>query len=154
MDLNINVEELLKKLEEQHKEHKTTSEEVEDLFAQQKEILRGMLEKLKPVYSWYSDNGFVFTHPTIKVRSPFGPILGYDQEENEVIVFNIEKNYPERVYLNNTENRKFYSLYNLVRDGFFSDAVNGLQYLEKMLENYVYMNNEYIKKLKAQIEQI
>jgi hypothetical protein len=154
MDLNINVEDLLQKLEQQYEEHEATSREIEDLLDQQLELLKGMLEKLKPVYSWYFEKGLVFTHPTIKVRSPYGPILGYDQGENEFIVFNIQKNHAERVYLHDNKERRFYSLYELVRDGFFSDAVNGLRYLEKMLENYVYKNNEFIQKLRAQIEQI
>jgi hypothetical protein len=154
MDLNINVEDLLQKLEQKYKEHETTSREIEDLLDEQLGLLKSILEKLKPIYSWYFKKGLVFTHPTIKVRSPLGPILGYDRKENEVIVFNIQKNHPEKVYLHDNKVRKFYSLYELVRDGFFSDAVNGLQYLGKMLEIYVNENNEYIKELKAQIEEI
>jgi hypothetical protein len=111
---------------------------IEDILDEQLGLLKSMLEKLKPVYSWYFKKGLVITHPTIKIRSPLGPILGYDQKENEVIVFNIQKN----LYLHDNKVRKFYSLYELVRDGFFSDAVNGLQYLGKMLENYVNENNE------------
>ncbi len=61
MDLNINVEDLLQKLEQQYKEHETTSREIEDLLDEQLGLLKSMLEKLKPIYSWYFKKG-LFLH--------------------------------------------------------------------------------------------
>jgi hypothetical protein len=89
---------------------------IEDILDEQLGLLKSMLEKLKPVYSWYFKKGLVITHPTIKIRSPLGPILGYDQKENEVIVFNILS---RRIYIYTTTKCESFTVYtSLLETGF------------------------------------
>lgn len=148
------MEELLEKLKSQHEEHKKTSGEIESLIQEQIETLKDLLEQYKPVYEWYKENSFVFTHPDFNIHSGTGPILGYIEKENEVIVFNVNKRNFERVYLHDNEERKGYNLYSLVRDGHFETAKTGILYLERMLENYLERNHKTIDKLKSELEEI
>lgn len=150
--MDINVEKILDKLENQHEEHKQSVGEIERLINNQVELLKNSLEKFKPIYTWYKENNFMFTHPTIKLRSGTGPIMGFDQEENEVIVFSIEKGRPERIYLHDNDERKFYPLRKVVTDGYFESAMEGLLYLESMLENYLLRNQNAINTNKASLE--
>lgn len=147
-----NVESLLETLKAQHEEHKATTKEIDYLLEREAEILQHLLVEYKPVYQWYHQIGFVFTHPSIKLRSTSGPILAFDDKENEVIVFNVEKGYPERVYLHDNETRKSYPLHKLVRDGHFKSAKSGILYLESMLANYVQRAQESVNKLKLELE--
>jgi hypothetical protein len=152
--MQINVEELLRKLEEQKEEHSSVRKEIEFLVDQQAKTLHEQLKELKPVYEWYRSNHLVFTHPTIKVRSSSGPVLGFDEKDNVAIVYNVEKEQPEKIVLHDPDNRKFYHLHSLVEDGYFTDAMNGLRYLETMLESYISQSNSVIQRLKSQIEEI
>ncbi|MBM7606002.1 hypothetical protein JOC75_004030 [Metabacillus crassostreae] len=149
--MNLKTDELLVKLEEQHKVHQSTSEEIDDLVKKQNDYLDKLIIELQPVYEWYSKKEYMFTHPNLKLKSGSGPILGYDENENEVIVLNVEKKRIEKVYLHDNKERKPYSTYRLVKHGYFEDAVNGLMYLEIMLDNYISRNNDSLSDLKLEL---
>jgi hypothetical protein len=151
METVINVDNILSKIEEHHELHKQTTQELDQLWTKQQEVIKDLITKMKPVIDWYSSNGYIFTHPTIRLRSPYGPILGHDTHENEVIVYNVNKDFLEKIYVPDNEDRKHYSFLKLVKNGHFKDAYDGLMYLEYMMKNYVERNQEAIDELKADL---
>lgn len=151
---NLNVTQLLEELQKQRKEHSAAAEEIESLIIKQVTVLKDLLDSYKPVYQWYSDCGFLFKHPTLQYRSPSGLIMGYDNKENELYVFNIKQERVEKVNMYKTEVREFVSLRHIVEKGFFNDAVTGIKHLESMLKNYVNNSNEYIQTLKKELEEL
>ncbi|WP_430488926.1 hypothetical protein [Rossellomorea marisflavi] len=151
---NLDTNAILVKLEERKKEHKQTYDEVEFLQNQQYEIIQALLEKMRPVFEWYDNNRLVFTHPSIKLKSNSGPILGYVESEHQAIVYNVGEKRVEKVYLQSNSDTKKYLLYNLVRDGHFKEAYDGLMYLPNMINEYIDNNKRVIQKLKADVEEI
>lgn len=107
----------------------------EELYKQQEDLLTARLEASKPYIEWYRKKGLVFTHPTIKFQSNRGPILGFDNEDNSLFVYNPDKGLLE-VDLRTKETKNTFAL-RLIEEGYFEDAMKGLDYLETMIDGYV-----------------
>lgn len=151
--MQIKADELLEKLDALNKKRQETTKEMEELLSKQVSVLDSLLIDLEPVYEWYHNERYMFTHPYLEFRSDNGPILGFDEKDNSVIFFNIEKKFIEKVNIYDNDERKRLGTYQLVRQGYFKDAVSGLKYLNNMLENYIERNNKSISKLKQELEE-
>lgn len=151
MEKLFDVDGLLEKLEDQYDAHRNSTKKIEELLDEQEGIISEGLKESEPVYQWYKRKGFFFAHPTYKLRSASGPILGFDEKKEEVIVYDIEREGLQKVYIHDNSERKNYSTYNLVKEGYFEDAIVGIKYLEKMLEHYLEVTADEINKLKSEI---
>jgi hypothetical protein len=148
------VEQVLERLNAGIKVHATSYKQINDLRDKQVRILQEARTKVKPIAEWYKTHNFVFTHPDNNVRSPFGPVLGFDSKENFAIVWNLEKEFIEKVNLYSTDDRNFISDIKIIETGYFAQAMKGLNYLIDMLDVYNAGDREYIQKLEDEIKKI
>ncbi|GAB1798641.1 hypothetical protein [Priestia megaterium] len=150
--MELNAEAILTELNEQNELFNSSRNEVHSLYEQQSDYIQNLINQFKPIFDWYKGKSIRFTHPSLKVNSTAGPILGADENLNYAIVYNIGEEKLEKVTLYN-ENRESYFIYNLVRDGHFQNAVAGISYLTIMLEKYRKDLDKLALKLRNEIEE-
>ncbi|MFC7060811.1 hypothetical protein [Halobacillus seohaensis] len=149
MSITIQLEEL----EKIKKEHDDFVSKNKDLQKEQCEFLKELIEHYKPAMDWYKHK-FVFTHPTIAYRTSRGPILGFRDtgREDILIIYSVSNNQVEYVDLDDEDNVKRNSLWNVVEDGYFKDAVKGIRYLDIMLKDYLERVKGAHKNLSEELE--
>jgi len=125
--------------------------EIENIEKEQLKTLRELIDIYKPVMEWYRSH-FKFTHPNFNIRTTIGPILGYDDENEILTVYNIENDCVQYVNMFDTNDVKNISLLQVIKDGHFENAVIGIKYLEKMLEVYVETAEIALMKKKEQLK--
>lgn len=143
--------EKLKGLRDQFKEHQS---EAWDLENKQVEVIDKLIEDNKPIFQWIkNESDFFFTHPTLNYRSKAGPILGYQESDHRLVVYDVEKESLKITDIGEkyASDKPTISL-QLVRNGHFTTAVEGLTYIEEMFKEYVQRIAKTIDKLKKELD--
>lgn len=113
-------------------------------------LLAEKFKEQRPLISWYIKHRFTFTHPALpSYSSAGGPILGYDSETNELILYHIDKGFI-RLNMKSKEERNT-TLQHLVLEGHFKAAMEGFDHLNVMLDKYKSILEEENKKLESQV---
>ncbi len=151
----IEADKIIKKLEEEmHIYHKVT-EDYEKIMQDQINILKNIIEKYKPVMKWYLENNVVFKHPDLRIKNEIGPILGHDKKEDKLIVYYYEKRMIIKIkFTAPCKITEIYSLRDLIRDGFFLDALSGLKYIEVGYSKNIIKLRELMEEYKKNLKQI
>lgn len=105
-----------------------------ELQEKQEHLLFQKFEESKPLIEWYRKKRLLFTHPSIKHRTRLGAILGFDDEEYKLIIYNPDKGLL-KVNINNQEEKNMI-FEHLIRDDHFENAMEGLEYLKTMIDKY------------------
>ena len=134
-------------------EHKKATKAIEELTVKQANYIIDLIEKYLPICEWYKDNRFLFTHPDLTFSSSSGPILGFAQKTNELIIFNIRTNYLEKVNLSENKS-ELYNFNSLIKDGHFISAKTGILYVNIMLDTYLQNSLIHLDKMKRELKGI
>lgn len=106
-----------------------------EILEKQEQLLIQRCEESEPLIEWYKGKRIIFTHPSINFRSNRGPILGYDDKEDELIIYRPDKGI---LKINmRTKEEKFTYFLELVKHGHFETAMEGFDYLKVMIDKYV-----------------
>ncbi|TFJ90643.1 hypothetical protein [Lentibacillus salicampi] len=152
---NFDANDIIRKLEEDLSIYKEVTNQYEQIMNKQIKILNNTIEKYLPIMKWYIENNIVFKYPDLRLKSEIGPILGYNEKEDKLIVYYYEKRATVKVKTTTTRRIiEIYSPWNLIRDGFFLDALSGLKYLEIGYSLSIHKLKELMSSYKKDINQI
>jgi hypothetical protein len=143
MGIEIDSNEIIKSLEEVNEHYKVNRKKVESLLEEQRKLFKETVDSLTPAIQWINKNGYVFTHPTIKYQSGRGPIVGYDSKENLLFILNTDNKTVTEVDLYSKEESTL-PYWKFIEGYSFEDAMDGLLYVKKMINEY---NNEIQKSI-------
>lgn len=144
------------KIEELRKDYETINsnyEAINNLQREQRELLTLIIEQNRELMDWFVKNKVIFIDPTQTFQSPKGPILGYDEREGRLIVFDVKKEVIQMLDVDAPEYEpQNITLVKLVRDGHFVSAVNAIKYLIKQQKDIIEHQNELINDLKDDLD--
>lgn len=151
--MELKSQEIIGRLEVLNNNYKEYQAEVSRLISNQEKVIDELIEKNRPIFEWLRNNtDFYFTHPTLSYKSSKGPILGYQEEDHRLIVYDVDN---KRIVVTDIGEKdapdKTMITYQLVNNGHFTTTVEGLNYLEEMLESYVEGITKYVEKLKYEL---
>ncbi|WP_342538324.1 hypothetical protein MKY15_19685 [Sporosarcina sp. FSL K6-1540] len=121
-------------LDLKHESYMELSQRNTELQEKQEQLLLQRFEESKTIIEWYKEKRLIFTHPSINYRSSRGPILGFDDEESELIIYRPDKGLLKINMRTKEEKNAFFE--HLVRDGHFETAMEGFGYLKIMIDKY------------------
>lgn len=145
------IENLMQELNELDSKHKELETELDKIEKEQVQKLKDLIEFYKPVMMWYKER-YYFKHPVLPYRSRRGPILGYDNEEDNLIVYDINRDAVLYESLSYQDEFKTYPIWKVVKDGHFSNAMHGIKHLEVMLSDYIERINKKLEDKKYEIK--
>ena len=150
------VEKIIENIQELIKVYEERKDTYHELLDKQENTINYLIEKYKPVYDWIKNKAsYNFTHPTLNYRTTKGPILGYVEQDDRLIVYDVER---ERIVIcdigKKREEDTIINTRYLIENGYFVDAATGLKYLEKMFERYVSDISSTIEKLNDQLLEV
>lgn len=125
----------IEELDLKHESYVELSQRNAELQEKQEQLLLQRFEESKPLIEWYREKRLIFTHPSISYKSNRGPILGFDDDEYELIIYNPDKGLLKIDMSTKEEKHTFFE--HLVRDGHFESAMEGFVYLKVMIDRYV-----------------
>ncbi|PLR79698.1 hypothetical protein CVD25_06510 [Bacillus canaveralius] len=152
--MQIDTTSLLAKLKKEKLTLDSTIEEYNSLVLEQVHFLKGLISSYEPVYEWFKKEEIEFAHPEISIRTFIGPILGCDEDELELFVFDVNAKSVAKVYVNDPDDKENYNLSKLVREGYFLQAVEGLMYLESTLSQYNKHNKEVVEAARKELNKV
>ncbi|WJY28101.1 MULTISPECIES: hypothetical protein [Sporosarcina] len=136
-------------LEEQFEQYEIDSTTFTELQSRQKELIETSLEDAMPLIQWYHKKGLYFTHPTIERHTSRGPILGFDEARYELVVYDSHIGFL-RINLREKEEKRM-KLTDIVEDGYFETAMEGILFLQTMMGQYLDEVKEMNARLEAQL---
>lgn len=80
---------------------------------------------------WYVNNQVAFTHPRLRGKGFMnigGPIVGYDEHEGRLFIYNYQLKRFETVNIRNRADAKTKNLRILIEQGYFEDIVSGIKH--------------------------
>jgi len=143
-------EEVIAKFEEKERLYYSFVNTIEELSKKQENVLLQSFEEMKPLAEWYLEKNFVFTHPNLPFHSDNSLILGYNDRKNLLYIWNIEEGAIAEIDLNKNEKTRFVNLEFIVAEGYFETAMNGINYLNHMLDEYTLKAQNQIDKLETE----
>lgn len=151
-----NTEDILNKLKDLEKEYNKYQAEKQFLLIEQEKVIDELIEKNRPIFEWIRNKtDFFFTHPTLNYRTRKGPVLGYQEKDDRLIIYDVES---KRIKITDIGEKynpdKTMVTFQLVRNGYFTTAVKGLTYLEEMFENYVQRLTKSIEELNKELSDV
>ncbi|GAA5417378.1 hypothetical protein Pryu01_02441 [Paraliobacillus ryukyuensis] len=152
---NIETDKIIKKLEEEMHIYYKVTEDYEKIMQEQINILKNTIEKYLPVMEWYLENNVDFKHPDLRIKNEIGPILGHDEKEDKLIVYYFEKRIIIKIkFTAPFKITEIYSFWDLIRDGYFLDALLGLKYIEVGYSTNIIKLRELISEYNENLKQI
>ncbi|AID00395.1 hypothetical protein Q433_10055 [Bacillus subtilis subsp. subtilis str. OH 131.1] len=138
--MSLEIEKIIKELEEDKKEIDKNVQTITKLRERQFETVENLIKEYNEIFKWYWNNGVAFSHPRLKeFMSSMGPIVGYDEKEDRLLIYNYLDKKFEAVNTRNTEERQTKNLNILIRYGSFEDIVSGIKHTlvrqKEILEN-------------------
>ncbi|SNZ14226.1 hypothetical protein SAMN05421503_2275 [Terribacillus aidingensis] len=137
------------KLDALLEEFKASREELNQIVAEKAQSLRNMLSERSHLIDWYCNNKVFFMHPTIQYVTMVGPILGMDEKERDVFVYEYQSGMVYRYSRANSRKKEAISFEKIVELDQFDNAVSGLEYLNHILDDLVKDMREQINKHKG-----
>lgn len=104
-----------------------------DVIDHQVEQLEFLSLKYYPACEWYFQHDYPFKHPSIEAEAYFGPILGYDEQKNDLYVYHVMDLNVKRINLD-TNTKTVVSFTELVNEGFYEDACKGFSHIEVLTD--------------------
>lgn len=150
----LNVTEILSKLEKKNAVYEEMQCTVDDLMEQQVEYIEQLLKEYKPIIEFYSDKNIVYKHPSLGVTARGSIVLGISKDNTISVIYNMKKNLLQLSYRNNHKEPTNYSFNRLVRDNHFTTAVEGIRYLDRLLDDRVNEYEQLEQKLRSEIESV
>lgn len=150
----LNVTEILSKLEKKNAVYEEMQCTVDDLMEQQVEYIEQLLKEYKPIIEFYSDKNIVYKHPSLGVTARGSIVLGISKDNTISVIYNMKKNLLQLSYRNNHKELTNYSFNRLVRDNHFTTAVEGIRYLDRLLDDRVNEYEQLEQKLRSEIESV
>lgn len=83
---DFEANDIIRKLEEDLSNYKEVTKQYEQIMNKQINILNNTIEKYLPVMEWHIKNNIAFKYPDLRFKSEIGPILGYNEKEDKLIV--------------------------------------------------------------------
>ncbi|KAB2337643.1 hypothetical protein F7731_08595 [Cytobacillus depressus] len=151
MSIEINSEELIKDFEVVHEHYEANRKKIEELLEAQKNLFSKTIDQLKPAIDWVREKQLTFTHPRIKYQSGRGPIVGYNSKDNLLYVLEADRKWVIKVDLYSKEEKQL-PVWKFIEESSFEDAMDGLLYIKKMINEY---NNQLlvsINELESQLK--
>ncbi|WEZ61618.1 hypothetical protein [Bacillus subtilis] len=125
----LEIEKIINGLEEDKKEIDKNVETIAKLRERQLETVKNLIKEYERIFTWYWNNGVAFSHPRLKeFMSSIGPIVGYDEKDERLFIYNCLDKKFESVNPRNTEDRQTKNLNILIRYGYFEDIVSGIKH--------------------------
>lgn len=135
----------IEKLNELHEEFKKELAVQEDVERELVQYLNDIKKEHEDIIEWFHEKSYHFKHPILLVKSAPGPVLHatekhlYYWSRNRGVI---------KGSMDGAEEEQS-NLYEVVRNSGFTNAVQGLMYIDKGLEDYVHEmrdNNLHMKK--------
>ena len=124
----------IKDLDLEYESYEKILDHNNSLREKQVELLSKQIKDSKPLIEWYRKKRFSFTHPHINYISNGGPILGFDEKESNVFIYNPSEGL---LKINSKSNEgKSTFIEHLIENGHFKTAMEGLVYLNHMIAKY------------------
>lgn len=149
-------EEVIGKIQEKIDEYDVLKEERKKEVEKQEKIVNNLISENHSVYEWIKDKAkFYFIHPELNFQSKKGPILGYEQDDNRLVVYDVEKREITITDVGKKFNEDEYiSAIELVRQGHFVSAVKGLNFIEEMFTVFTENVREDIERLSKETQKM
>ena len=135
--------ELDKQLEEQ-------SEINRGLVEEQVNYLRNLEKKNHEITTWYRKKNYLFAHSIVEWKSELGPIL--HMIGNHVFIWTAKKGIIE--FNIHTGEEFSSSLFNVIKNGGFFNAIQGLSFAEESLKRYLIDLEDENTHMKKQLETV
>ncbi|WHY63660.1 hypothetical protein [Cytobacillus firmus] len=135
---------LLEKLKANHERFKEAKRQHEEILKRQTEIFQQRIEELKPVMKFLYDSNFMFSHPTLKIRSGRGAVLDFDEKNQESYVFDIESDWIKKINMYDKDRVSTVPTWQFVEQRNVENAINGLNSLLTFQDKIV---NDYQKSI-------
>lgn len=128
------MEQKLLELEKDIEALKELGEKHSELIKKQEKVLVDLYKEVSPIIKVIKENGYNFTHPTLKWQSSRGPILGYDNEKRDLYLFAYGDGIIKYNTVTKEESHTFFR--QVVQLDMFETAYEGIKYVENMINVY------------------
>ncbi|AHN24238.1 hypothetical protein [Lysinibacillus varians] len=141
--------ETLEKVERKITELNVLADHIKELVERQEKILIELWNQKKEIAALIKENGYKFCHPSIEYHTSRGPILAYSKKENTLYAFEIGRGLIKvNLYSNEVNGARWKEI---IQNGWFEDAYQGIKYLDKMIDDYIKDNKQIIEDMQKQI---
>ncbi|MBG9882822.1 hypothetical protein KY998_10790 [Bacillus paralicheniformis] len=140
-------------LEQTRKEIDSKAKKISQLRQEQINILQEKRDDYLGIMEWYVEQRLKFSHPKLKFYNSIGPILGYIEDTEEVIIYHVREKGFFAQELNDSDRRKS-SAREIIDTGNFENAVIGFDYLLNMQNDNLKKVDEEIKRLEEELKRV
>ncbi|ULN60205.1 hypothetical protein [Bacillus velezensis] len=146
--MSLDIDRILEELEEDNKEIQKNINTFSSLREKQVAAVENLLKEYDKIMLWYVNKQIAFTHPRLRGRAFMnigGPIVGYDEHEERLFIYNYHLERFETVNIHNRSDALTKNLRILIDQGYFEDIVSGIKHTlvhqkEVLKEQYEQIN--------------